>query len=84
MTEPSHWKDELAWRFLKLPEATKNWLLEEAINKTMKEGRRECLPAAGPMSTLYARSCRFWPALASLSYHRFRKAFAVLRANGKG
>ena len=56
VTEPCHWKDGLAWRVLKHPEVMKHWLLEEAINKTMKEGRRERLPAAGPMSTLYARS----------------------------
>ena len=96
VTEPCHWKDKLAWRVLKLPEVTKHWLLEEAINKTMKEGRWERLPAAGPTSTLYACSpllcpttasftrCYSHAALASLVGRRLLMAPIVLHANRKG
>ena len=84
VTEPCCWKDEPAWRVSKLPEVTKLWLLEEAINKIRDRGERSCSPASRPASALHARPFRFQPAFASHVCCSRREAFIVQHANGRG
>ena len=81
---PCHLNNELVYRVRKPPDTAGHRLLEEAVNKIRSKGEQSYSPVSRHASALHARSRHFWPALASLSYHRFCKVFIVLRANRKG
>ena len=97
VSSPCCQDDELIAQARKTPgPSARHRLLDEAINKTMREGKWERSPIAGPTSTLYAHSPLFWPMAASFGHCYSHAAFAslvgrcfcmvpvVLHANQKG
>ncbi|KAF8669411.1 hypothetical protein AX14_006065 [Amanita brunnescens Koide BX004] len=93
VTETRRWKDEPAWRVLKLPEVTMHWLLDEAVNKAGNGGIRGCSPIPRPKLARCAPSPPTFASfarshsrteLASIICHCARETLVVLRTNRKG